>query len=105
MTLPAPVTFSVANAKVSHQVTLELDTGHTHSRTIRAIVDGVSFDLDDCHARPDGKAMRGGGITILIAQTTLTLVHTGHVTFSGIITDMDSRRIVAFILACRLPAI
>lgn len=103
--MPAPVTFTVSNAAVSHQVTLELDLGHTHSKTIKAIIDGVEHHLDDCRARRDGKALQGGGVTIMVAQTTITVLHTGHVTFSGIIPEDVSRRIIRFIVDCGLPRI
>jgi hypothetical protein len=103
--MPAPVTFSVANAVASHQVTLELDAGHTHSRTIIVWIDGIECHLDDCHARKDGMALQGGGMTIQIFNTTITIQQHGHMTFSGVITDHDSRRIIGFILACRLPAL
>ena len=101
--MPAPVTFTVSNAAVSHQVTLAQDEGCPY--TIIAIVDGVEHHLDDCRARRDGKAIQGGGLTIMVAQTTITVLHTGHVTFSGIIPEDVSRRIIRFIVDCGLPRI
>jgi hypothetical protein len=97
------VTFTIANAAAAHQVSLEKDNAFPPTNTVIAMIDGVEYHLDDCRARADGKALHGGGITIMVAQTTLTLIHTGHVTFSGTITYGDSNKIIAFVLACRLP--
>lgn len=95
------ITFSVSNSHVEHQITIE----RRGTRTIGAIIDGVPFQMEDATARADGKALRGGGITVQIFQTTITVVQQGHVTFSGIISKSASEKIIEFILACRLPPI
>lgn len=95
------VTFSVSNSRVEHQVTIE----RHGTRTIGAIIDGIQFEMTDATARRDGKAIQGGGITVQIFQTTLTVTQAGYVTFSGIISSSASEKIIEFILACHLPPI
>jgi hypothetical protein len=101
--MPMPVTFSVSNASESHQVTLDQD--RAHPLTVIAWIDGHEHHLDDSRARKDGKALMGGGLTIQVFQTTITVTQYGHVTFSGIITEDASKQIVAFVRGCRLPSI
>jgi hypothetical protein len=98
--MPAPITFSVSNAKVAHQITLTRDAA---PNTIVALMDGIEYYLTDARARKDGKALAGGGFTVIVAQTTVTVSMAGHLRFSGIITDDASRRIIAFVRACGLP--
>ena len=95
------ITFSVSNSHVEHQVTLE----RRGIRTIGAIIDGMTVQIQDATARTDGKAIQGGGITVQIFQTTITVAQNGHMTFSGIISKSASEKIIEFILACRLPPI
>jgi hypothetical protein len=94
------VTFTISNASIVHQITLDRDSAN--SSTIIVWVDGSEHHLDDARARKDGKALVGGGLTILIAQTTITVMQYGHVMFSGIVTDDVSRRIIRFIVSCGL---
>jgi hypothetical protein len=95
------VTFSVSNSQVAHQLTLE----RADSSTIRVIIDGISYVMADARARPDSKAITGGGISLQVFQTTVVVMQSGHQTFSGVISKYDSDKIIGFIAACGLPAI